>query len=179
MVFVKFLWPPRVPVVKLCVIRVVAGHEASPPAPAPLLGPPLIAPPPRRRQTAHPPRLAGWQRPPPDAATGRSAPESGRRRRQHRLRSAGRQPPEAPPEEDPGPPAPVPGRGGEPGRRGEDGGGAAVEAERGAAAVHRPDLPPAEEYDPDGEDGEPEGAGAAQPQSARRGREVKALFSFY
>lgn len=49
----------------------------------------------------------------------------------------------------------------------------AAEAQRRAAAVHRPDLPPAEEHDPNGQNGESEGAGAAEPQSPRRDREIK------
>lgn len=147
-------------------ISFVAGHEASPPAPARLLGPPLVTPPPRCRKTAHLPQLVGWQRSPPDTATGRNAPQSGDRRRQPHLGAPEREHPEVPAEKEPGTSPPAPARGGERGGGGE-GGGAAAEAERRAAAVHRPDLPPAEEYDTDGEDGEPEGAGSAQPQSPR------------
>lgn len=152
-------------------VPVAAGHEAGPPAPAPLLGPLLLSPPSRRRQTAHPPRLAQWQRPPPDAAAGRGAGQSGRGRRQRRLGSSERQHPEASTEENPEPSLPAAPRSRERGR--SEGSGAAAEAQRRAAAVHRPDLPSAEEYDPDGQNGEPAGAGSAQPQSPRRDREMR------
>lgn len=146
------------------------GHEAHSSSPAPLCTPPLLAPPPRRRQTEQPPRLAGRARPPPDAAAGGNASAGGRGWRQRRLGAPGRPAPKVIPAEKSG--ASAPPSSGSGGR----GGAAGAEAQRGAAAVHRPDLPPAEEHDADGQDGEPDGAGADQPQNPGRGREVKLEF---
>lgn len=158
--------------------HLLAGHEASLPSPAAVLGPPVITPPSSRRQTAHLPWLDEWQRSPSNAATGRGAPQNGCRRGQRRLRSTGRKHHEVSPEEEPGssPPAPARRRQRGGGGSGYEDRGAAAETQRRAAALHRPDLPPAEEYDPDGQDGEPERAGSAQPQSARRGGEVNLCF---
>lgn len=142
------------------------GYEAHSSPPAPLLAPPLLAPAPR--QPKHPSRLARWARPPSRAAVGANAPAGGRGRRRRRLGAPGRADPEVPPEEEPGAAA-LPSSGSD----GGGGGAAAAEAQRRAAALHRPDLPHAEEHDADGQDGEHEGAGADQPQIPGGGREVK------
>lgn len=70
------------------------------------------------------------------------------------------------------PPLPAPPRGGQRGGGAEER-RAPPEAQRGAAALHRPDLPPAAEHDPDGQDAAPARARSAQPQTAGRGGEVR------